>query len=128
MIRELERIPADAKVACLHLSPNVTLIDHTSSETLLHYLEEHNSLPGSSRRLELNGLEQMRSLSKHHSGMRLNVTLAAGNGNGNDQPLVTVAEPRTELPYPAAHGMRRHGCPWVDRAGRCLSASMAGRS
>ncbi|HWB12192.1 MAG TPA: SulP family inorganic anion transporter [Pirellulales bacterium] len=80
VIRELERIPADAQMTCLHISPRVTLIDHTSSETLSHYMEEHNARPGGSPRLELNGLESMRSLSKHQSGMRLNMTLSAASG------------------------------------------------
>jgi carbonic anhydrase len=86
VIRELERIPADAQMTCLHISPRVTLIDHTSSETLSHYLEEHNSRPGLGRRLELNGLESMRSLSKHESGIRLNVTLPAANGERAQEP------------------------------------------
>ena len=80
VIRELERIPPEAQLACLHMNPGVTLVDHTTSETLLHYVEEHNSRPGDSRRLQLNGLDSMRALSKHHSGMRLNVSGPGDNG------------------------------------------------
>jgi MFS superfamily sulfate permease-like transporter len=93
VIRELERIPTGAQMACLHISPNVTLIDHTSSETLLHYLEDHNSrLAGT--KLKLNGLESMRTLSKHDSSMRLNVTLPAGNGERIVEPRRSAAEPQ----------------------------------
>jgi MFS superfamily sulfate permease-like transporter len=96
VIRELEHIPAHAQMACLHISPRVTLIDHTSSETLSHYMEEHNSRPGSSPRLELNGLESMRSLSKHESGMRLNVTLPAASGERAD--VTGSAEDERQVP------------------------------
>lgn len=73
VIRELERIPAEAHTAGLHLTPGVTLIDHTTTATLRHYLDEHNSQPEPSRRMELTGLDSMRPLSRHESGIRLNL-------------------------------------------------------
>ena len=104
VIRELERIPADAQMACLHISPRVTLVDHTTSETLLHYVEEHNSQPGSSRRLQVNGLDSMRRLSKHYSGMRLNVL----QPDDNRGPIATLAE---EGRSPSATGNQASGSP-----------------
>jgi carbonic anhydrase len=77
VIRELNRIPPDAQVAYLHLRQKVTLIDHTTSETLGHYLDEFNSRPGNFR-LELMGLEQTRPLSMHKSSMRLRVPQVVG--------------------------------------------------
>ena len=86
VIRELQRVPADAQVAYLHLGQKVTLIDHTTSETLAHYMDEFNSRSGF--RLELMGLDQTRPLSSHKSSVRLRVPAVlastfAGNGNGN---------------------------------------------
>ena len=77
VIRELERIPPEAEAAYLHLMQNVTLIDHTTSETLAHYVDEFNSQPGDFR-LELMGLEQTRPLSMHKNSMRLRVPQVAG--------------------------------------------------
>lgn len=77
VIRELERIPPEARTAYLHLRQKVTLIDHTTLETLGHYLHEFNSRPGDFR-LELMGLEQTRPLSLHTNGMRLRVGQVVG--------------------------------------------------
>lgn len=77
VIRELERVPPEAEVVYLHLGQNVTLIDHTTSETLAQYREECNSAHGKFR-LEWMGLEQTRPLSRHKSSMRLGVPALAG--------------------------------------------------
>lgn len=77
VIRELQRVPPDAQLVYLHLGQKVTLIDHTTCETLTHYMDEFNSRPGDFR-LELMGLEHTRPLSKHKSSMRLRVPVTAG--------------------------------------------------
>ncbi|HVA51189.1 MAG TPA: SulP family inorganic anion transporter [Pirellulales bacterium] len=87
VIRELQRVPPEAQVAYLHLGQNVTLIDHTTSETLAHYMDEFNSRPGDFR-LELMGLDQTRPLSRHKSSMRLRIPMTVGSGVTGD-----VAEP-----------------------------------
>lgn len=77
VLRELNRIPPDAQAAYLHLRQNVTLIDHTTLETLGHYMDEFNSRPRGFR-LGLMGLEQTRPLSMHKNGMRLRVPQVVG--------------------------------------------------
>ncbi len=42
LIRELDKIPADAREVQLQLSEGVILIDHTTDELLQHYLDEFN--------------------------------------------------------------------------------------
>lgn len=84
VIRELERVPIEAEVAYLHLGQNVTLIDHTTFETLAHYMEECNSAHGKFR-LEVMGLEQTRPLSMHKSSMRLAVPLLASAASSGHQ-------------------------------------------
>lgn len=77
VIRELNRIPTEAQTVYLHVRQNVTLIDHTTLETLGNYTDEFNSRPGGFT-LKLMGLEQTRPLSPHASGMRLRVSQVIG--------------------------------------------------
>ncbi len=70
VIREMERIPADAKQVCLHLTDDVTLLDHTTGEILRHYMREFD---GEEKPMQLliRGLDGMRPLSRHESCVRL---------------------------------------------------------
>jgi MFS superfamily sulfate permease-like transporter len=70
VIREMDRIPADAKEVRLHVTDRVTLVDHTTCENLFHYLEESGSRIGESS-VEINGLEEMHQTSQEHSSIRL---------------------------------------------------------
>ena len=72
LLREMDAIPPDAREVAMHLSEGVTLIDHTTCETLFHYLEEHNNGNGKAP-LEIEGLDRMCSLSGHESSMRLGI-------------------------------------------------------
>jgi MFS superfamily sulfate permease-like transporter len=72
LLREMDAIPLDAREVAMHLNDGVTLIDHTTCETLFHYLEEHNNGNGKAP-LEIEGLDRIRSLSGHESSMRLGI-------------------------------------------------------
>lgn len=65
---ELEEIPADVKAIRVHLSERVTVIDHTSSENLMHVIREysHSNVP-----VELVGLERMERLSQYEGCTRV---------------------------------------------------------
>ena len=65
---ELDEIPADAKAVRVHLDERVALIDHTSSENLMHVIREysHSNVP-----VELVGLERMERLSGYHGCVRV---------------------------------------------------------
>ena len=65
---ELDEIPADAKAVRVHLDERVVLIDHTSSENLMHVIREysHSNVP-----VELVGLERMERLSDYHGCVRV---------------------------------------------------------
>jgi carbonic anhydrase len=92
VIRELERVPPDAQVAYLHLGQNVTLIDHTTSATLAHYMDEFNSRSGDFR-LELVGWEQTRPLSGHKRSMRLRIPVVLADSFVDDRDSPIGAEP-----------------------------------
>jgi carbonic anhydrase len=65
---ELERTPQTAKRVVLHLTEHVTVVDHTSCERLLHYVEEcHRNGTAS---VELVGLDQMTPRSAFPTCMR----------------------------------------------------------
>ncbi len=70
LIRELDRVPSDAQRVQLHLSVGATLIDHTTYEQFLHYLEQFSTENGKPP-LEIKGLERMQPLSSHESSIRL---------------------------------------------------------
>jgi carbonic anhydrase len=70
VIREMERIPADATQVCLHLTDDVTLLDHTTGEILRHYMREFDG-DEKPMLLRIRGLEGMRPLSRHESCVRL---------------------------------------------------------
>ncbi|MBX9790433.1 MAG: hypothetical protein K2Y37_16055 [Pirellulales bacterium] len=70
LIREMDRIPADATAVRLHVTDDVSLVDHTSCENLFHYLEHFNSHDGKPN-LELRGFERLRRLSSDDTCTRL---------------------------------------------------------
>jgi MFS superfamily sulfate permease-like transporter len=70
LIREMDRIPRDAKTVSLRLSERVTIVDHTTCENLLHYLEEYGSHEGKPS-LEIRGLDQLRRTSGDMTSIRL---------------------------------------------------------
>ena len=70
MIRELGNRPPDAREVCLHLSPAVPLIDHTTFE-YLHYLEGDLDSGSDPTKLRIDGWDHLRPLSKHGSSDRV---------------------------------------------------------
>ena len=70
LIRELDRIPSDAKEVNLQVTERVTIIDHTTCENLLHYLEEY-SLHEGKPALQIQGLERLHSTSPDETSIRL---------------------------------------------------------
>jgi carbonic anhydrase len=70
LIREMDRVPADAKVVNLQLTDRVSIIDHTTYENLLHYMDEYNS-HDEKPNLKIEGLERMHSTSSDKTSIRL---------------------------------------------------------
>lgn len=71
VIGELQNIPAGTKSIRLHFSPQVTVIDHTTVETLFHYLHDFNS---QELTMELVDWERFRPLSDHPSAIQLGLS------------------------------------------------------
>lgn len=67
--RELANIPPEAKTVFLHITEDLTMIDHTSCENLFHFAEEHNR--NGNARVEIVGLDRMRKRSEVDTCMRL---------------------------------------------------------
>ena len=82
MLRELGHRPHGVKEVYLHLSPSVPLVDHTTCDTLYHFLEEFNT-NSDHPALVIDGWDHMRPLSRHETSMRIalatpeNLVLAA---------------------------------------------------
>jgi MFS superfamily sulfate permease-like transporter len=72
VIRELEQVPAEAQVIHLYMTGEVGLVDHTTTETLFHYLEEGHA-GGEKPPLKLVGWEQLKPVSKYKSSVRLSI-------------------------------------------------------
>ncbi len=70
VIRELGQLPHGTQAVYLHLSSRVPLVDHTTGESLRHFLEEFSG-QDQSPRLVIEGWDQMRSLSKHETSTRI---------------------------------------------------------
>lgn len=70
IIRELGQYPPETQTVQLHLSSRVSLIDHTTSETLRYFLEESSS-QDESPTLVIEGWDNMRRLSKHETSTRI---------------------------------------------------------
>jgi MFS superfamily sulfate permease-like transporter len=71
LIREIDRIPAEATHVSLQLTDDVTLVDHTTCENLFHYLDQFNSAGNGSPRLELHGFAAMRQIAGDETSIRL---------------------------------------------------------
>jgi len=70
VIRELGQLPHDTRAVYLHLSSRVPLVDHTTGESLRHFLEEFSG-QDQSPRLVIEGWDHMRPLSKHETSTRI---------------------------------------------------------
>ena len=70
LIREMDRIPADAKKVNLQITDAVTIIDHTTCENLFHYLEESAS-DQSKPQLEIQGMDLLHLTSNDKTSIRL---------------------------------------------------------
>jgi MFS superfamily sulfate permease-like transporter len=79
LIREMDRIPHEAKAVSLRITDDVTLIDHTTCENLFHYLEEFNSSGNGGPRLEIEGFSRMRQMSNDATSLRLADTAQLGS-------------------------------------------------
>ncbi|MCE9606757.1 MAG: SulP family inorganic anion transporter [Planctomycetia bacterium] len=66
--KELEEIPEEATKVHIHIDERVTLIDHSSCDTLMHAVREskHSRVP-----VQVIGLERMTALSHHDSSVRV---------------------------------------------------------
>jgi MFS superfamily sulfate permease-like transporter len=70
VIRELGQLPHGTQAVYLHLSSRVPIVDHTTAESLRHFLEEFSG-QDQSPKLVIEGWDQMRRLSKHDTSTRL---------------------------------------------------------
>ena len=70
LIREMDRIPPDAKTVNMQITDRVTIIDHTTCENLFRYLEEFGADEGQPT-LEVYGLDRMRATSLDKTSIRL---------------------------------------------------------
>jgi hypothetical protein len=91
--KELSRTPASAKNVYLHLTENVTLVDHTSCESLLHFVAECHR--NGTAQVELRGLDEMKRHSEFPSCMRTRYSRLAAPKNGNrregDQTMTAIS-------------------------------------
>ncbi len=85
VIRELGQLPHDTQAVYLHLSSRVPLVDHTTGQSLRHFLEEFSG-QDQSPRLVIEGWDHMRPLSKHETSTRIALAsveeLGARSSNG----------------------------------------------
>ena len=79
VIRELGQLPPHISEVNLHLSSRVPIVDHTTGESLQHYLEEFSG-QDQNPRLVVEGWDTMRSLSQHQTGTRLGLMTVASPG------------------------------------------------
>jgi carbonic anhydrase len=70
MIRELGNRPPAAREICLHMSPAVPLIDHTTFE-YLDYLEDDLAAGSHPTKLQIDGWDHLRPLSNHETSDRV---------------------------------------------------------
>ncbi len=71
VIHELQQIPPATTKVRLHFTPLVALVDHTTAETLFHYVHDYKSRQLS---LELVNWEQFHPLSDHPSAIQLGLS------------------------------------------------------
>ena len=82
VIRELGQLPHGTQAVYLHLSSRVPLVDHTTGESLRHFLEEFSG-QDQSPKLVIEGWDHLRPLSKHETSTR--IALATGEELGGAQ-------------------------------------------
>jgi carbonic anhydrase len=70
VIRELGQLPRGTQAVYLHLSSRVPLVDHTTGESLGHFLEQFSG-QDQSPRLVIEGWDNMRPLSKYETSTRI---------------------------------------------------------
>ena len=75
VIRELGQLPHGTQAVSLHLSSRVPLVDHTTGESLRHFLEEFSG-QDQSPKLVIEGWDHMRPLSKHETSTRIALATA----------------------------------------------------
>lgn len=71
VIRELQELPPGTKSVRLHFSPYVTVVDHTTVETLFHYLHDFNS---KDLTMELVHWDRFQPLSDHPCAIQLGLS------------------------------------------------------
>ncbi|MBS0261259.1 MAG: SulP family inorganic anion transporter [Planctomycetes bacterium] len=71
VIRELQELPPETRTVRLRFTPLVSVVDHTTAETLFHYIREYDS---KELKLELVNWEQFRPLSSHPSAIQLGLS------------------------------------------------------
>jgi MFS superfamily sulfate permease-like transporter len=71
VIRELQQIPAGASAVKLHFTKLVSLVDHTTAETLFHYVEDFNSRQ---LHMELVNWQELHPLSSYPSAIQLGLS------------------------------------------------------
>jgi MFS superfamily sulfate permease-like transporter len=79
LMRELGRRPEGTREVHLHLSHLVPLVDHTTCDSLRHYLEDFNSNEDGPY-LAIDGWDRVLPLSKHETGMRVALVSADSIG------------------------------------------------
>jgi MFS superfamily sulfate permease-like transporter len=75
VIRELGQLPHGTQAVFLHLSSRVPLVDHTTGESLRHFLEEFSG-QDQTPRLVIEGWDHMQPLSKHETSTRIALATA----------------------------------------------------
>ena len=75
VIRELGQLPPGTQAVYLHMSSRVPLVDHTTVESLRHFLEEFSG-QDQSPRLVIEGWDHLRPLSKHDTSTRIALATA----------------------------------------------------
>jgi len=75
LIRELGQLPPGTQAVYLHLSSHVPLVDHTTGESLRHFLEEFSG-QDQTPRLVIEGWDHMQPLSKHETSTRIALATA----------------------------------------------------
>ena len=70
VIRELGQLSNGTQAVYLHLSSRVPLVDHTTGESLRHFLEEFSG-QDQSPRLVIEGWDHMRPVSNHETSTRI---------------------------------------------------------
>ncbi|MBI1314981.1 SulP family inorganic anion transporter [bacterium] len=71
VIRELQELPGETKSVRLHFGPSVALVDHTTVETLFHYVHDYSS---KDLKIDLVNWERFRPLSDHPSAIQLGLS------------------------------------------------------